>query len=195
MIRGLRASWSINMATKHSSKPNVPVDASAGYEKRDANVKGLLQFAFWMAVVLLVTMVGMRFAFDSFKTNQPLGATASPMVKLTDRMLPPSPRLQVLPHQELVDYCAAQQQEVNTYAWVNQPSGVVRIPVDRAMELILSRGLPTRSAGDAAASGSSTAVTAATVAGETDVQGQCGYLAEPTLADIERAEEAAKAKE
>jgi len=28
----------------------------------------------------------------------------------------------------------------------------------------------------------------ATVAGDTDVQGQCGYLTEPTLADKERAE-------
>ncbi len=184
------------MATKHSSKPNVPVDASAGWEKRDVNIRGLFQFAFWMAMVLLVTLVGMRFAFDSFKKNEPLGATASPMVKPTDRMLPPSPRLQALPHQELVDYCAAQQQEVNTYAWVNQESGVVRIPVDRAMELILARGLPTRPASDAAASGSSSAVTAPTVAGDTDVQGQCGYLTEPTLADKQREEEeAAKAKE
>ena len=183
------------MATKHSSKPNVPVDASAGYEKRDAYVKGLLQFAFWMAVVLVVTIVGMKFTFDSYKKAMPLGAPVSPMVKLTDRMLPPSPRLQVLPHQELQVYCAAQQQDVNTYAWVNQPSGVVRIPVDRAMELILARGLPARPAGDATAAGTSTAVTTPTVAGETDVQGQCGYLSEPTEADRERAEaEAAEAK-
>jgi hypothetical protein len=184
------------MATKHSSKSNAPVDAGAGYEKRDVNIRGLFQFAFWMAMVLLVTLVGMRFAFSSFKNSMPLGSTASPMVKLTDRMLPPSPRLQVLPHQELQDYCTAQQQEVNTYGWVNQPSGVVRIPVDRAMELILARGLPARSAADATAAGSSTAVTTPTVAGETDVQGQCGYLTEPTLADREREEaEAAKAKE
>ncbi|HXA79364.1 MAG TPA: hypothetical protein VNV41_19690 [Candidatus Acidoferrales bacterium] len=176
------------MAIKHSSKPEVPVDANAGYEKRDANAKGLLLFAFWMAVVLAVTLVGMRLAFDAFKKSEPLGATASPMVKSTDRMLPPSPRLQVQPHLELWDYCAAQQKEVNTYAWVDRPSGVVRIPIDRAMELVLERGLPTRPAGDRAAASSSTAVTTPTVAGETDIEGQCGYLAEPTQADIERNE-------
>ena len=176
------------MATKHSSKENLPVDASAGWEKRDVNIKGLFQFAFWMAVVLFVTLVGMRLAFDTFKKDQPLGATMSPMVTTKDRMIPPRPLLQVLPHQELVEYCAAQQQEVNTYGWVNQPSGVVSIPVDRAMELILSRGLPARPS-------SGTSVTAPTVAGETDVQGQCGYLMEPTEADRERAAEAAKVKE
>ena len=157
------------MATKKPETQNAPVDRGAGYEQRDANVKALLQFAFWMAVVLAVTMVGMKYTFDYFKKDIPLGPTASPMVKETDRMLPPSPRLQVQPHVELQDYCAAQQRDVNTYGWVNQQSGVVRLPVDRAMDLALARGLPARSAG---------AVDTPTVAGETDVQGQCGYLTE-----------------
>lgn len=182
------------MAIKHSSKPNVPADASAGYEKRDVNIKGLFQFALWMAVVLVVTLVGMRLTFDSYKKAQPLGAPSSPIV--TPRMIPSGPLLQVRPHQELQDYCRAQQQEVNTYAWINQPSGVVRIPIDRAIELILAKGLPARQAADAAAAGTSTPVTTPTVAGGTDVEGQCGYLTEPTKADQERSEaEAAKAAE
>jgi hypothetical protein len=175
------------MATKHSSKENVPVDASAGWEKRDVNIKGLFQFAFWMAVVLAVTLFGMRLTFDAYKKAQPLGATMSPMVTTKDRMIPPAPLLQVQPHQELQNYCAAQQQDVNTYAWVDQQSGVVRIPVDRAEELVLAKGLPTRSASDATAAGA-LMIAPATVAGETDVQGQCGYLSEPTRADIEREE-------
>ncbi len=181
------------MATKHGSKPVEPADTSAGWEKRDVNIRGLFLFAFWMAVVLAVTMIGMRFTFDSYKKAMPLGSTASPMVKMTDRMIPSAPLLQVHPHQELETYCSAQQQGVNTYAWVDQPSGVVRIPVDRAMELILAKGLPARPAGDATAGG--TAVTTPTVSGETDVEGQCGYIMEPTKADRERAEaEAAKEK-
>ena len=187
------------MATKHSNKPNDPVDTSAGWEKRDVNIKGLFQFAFWMAVVLVVTLVGMRFTFAFYKRVEPLGPTASPMVSTTYRMIPSKPLLQVQPHQELEDHCAAQQQDVNTYAWVNQSSGVVRIPVDRAMELVLAKGLPARPAADATASGSSagtsSAVTTPTVAGETDMEGQCGYLTEPTEADKEReAAEAAEAK-
>jgi len=116
-----------------------------------------------------------------------LGATMSPMVTPTDRMLPPRPRLQTQPHLELQDYCAVQQKEVSTYGWVNQESGVVRIPVDRAMELILAKGLPARSTAEASGPASFTNVAPPTVAGETDVEGQCGYLAEPTLADQERA--------
>jgi hypothetical protein len=181
------------MATKHGEKRNVPVDASAGWEKRDVNIKGLFQFAFWMAVVLAVTMIGMRFTFSAYKKAMPLGSTMSPMVQQGARMIPSGPLLQVKPHQELETYCSAQQQNVTTYAWVDQPSGVVRIPVDRAMELILAKGLPARTASEATAAG--TVVTTPTVAGETDVQGQCGYLTEPTEADKEREEaEAAEAK-
>ncbi|HXQ26528.1 MAG TPA: hypothetical protein VN822_09000 [Candidatus Acidoferrales bacterium] len=181
------------MATKKPETHNAPVDRGLGYEPRDANVRALLQFAFWMAVVLAVTMVGMKYTFDYFKKDIPLGPTASPMVKETDRMLPPSPRLQVMPHLELQDYCAAQQREVGTYGWVNQQSGVVRLPVDRAMDLVLARGLPARSASDASAAGSASAIDTPTVAGETDVQGQCGYLTE-TVAKP-KSEEGGEAKQ
>ena len=174
------------MATNHGEKPPVPVDASAGYEKRDASIRGLIQFAFWMALVIVATLVAMHFAFDAFKKATPLGPTMSPMVKQGARMIPPAPLLQAHPHQELEDYCQAQQQQVTTYGWVDQPSGVVRIPIDRAMDLILARGLPTRPAGEAAAAGAPE-IAPATVAGQTDVQGQCGYLTEPSLADRERA--------
>lgn len=165
------------MATKEPHGGNAPVDRGPGYEQRDANIGALIQFAFWMAVVLAVVLLGMKWTFDYYKRAQPLGATVSPLVKEGARVLPPSPRLQVQPHQELVDYCAAQQKAVNSYGWVNQESGVAHIPVDRAMDLVLARGLPTRPASEAPA-GSPT-VAPATVAGGTDVQGQCGYLTEP----------------
>jgi hypothetical protein len=40
---------------------------------------------------------------------------------------------------------AADEAILNSYGWVDEEAGVVRIPIDRAMELTLERGLPTRS--------------------------------------------------
>lgn len=34
---------------------------------------------------------------------------------------------------------------LTTYGWVNQQEGVVRIPIDRAIDLVAERGLPVRS--------------------------------------------------
>jgi len=182
------------MATKDLDKHDVPVDPNARWEKRDVNIKGLFIFGFWMAVVLAVTMVGMNFAFKAFKTANPMGPTRSPMVQEGARTIPAPPLLQVHPHRELQDYCDAQQKDVSTYAWIDQASGVVRIPVDRAEDLILAKGLPARTAAEAAAAGSPN-IAPATVSGDTDVQGQCGFITEPTLADKERAEAEAREKE
>jgi len=39
---------------------------------------------------------------------------------------------------------AAQERELTTYGWVDKEKQTVRIPIDRAMELLAQRGLPAR---------------------------------------------------
>jgi hypothetical protein len=168
------------METKQPYGPGQPVDRGPGYEQRDANIRGLLKFALGMALVLLVTLFAMRWTLDFFNKIEPLGPPASPMASPTQRELPPNPRLQVQPRQDLANYCAVQDREVNTYDWVDRQSGIVRIPVDRAMDLILQRGLPSRSPGEVAAAGESSSLAAVMPPppGSGDIQGQCGYLSE-----------------
>ena len=48
------------------------------------------------------------------------------------------------------DVRAEQAKLVNAYQWVNQPEGVIRVPVERAMELVVEE----LKAGQATASGS-----------------------------------------
>jgi hypothetical protein len=166
------------MEIKGPYEPGFPKERGRGFEERDASIKGLVQFAFWMAVVLAVTLVGMKWTFDYFKRAEPMGPTASPLVTESQRVLPPSPRLQAQPHRELADYCVAQQQEVTTYRWVDQGSGVVHIPVDRAMDLILERGLPARPLSEAPSGAASAPVATPITAGGNDLLGPCGYLTE-----------------
>ena len=59
------------METKQPYGPGQPVDRGSGYEQRDANIRALLQFAFWMAVVLAVTLVAMRWTFNYFAKIEP----------------------------------------------------------------------------------------------------------------------------
>jgi hypothetical protein len=163
------------METKrtHGSDPS-PAEIAVGYERRDANIKALIQFGFWMAVVIAVTMVGMDFTLKFFVHEMPLGPNAAPFA--TARELPPSPRLQVHPHLELQDYCAAQQNQVTTYGWVDQHAGIVHIPVDQAMDALLARGLPSRPAGEVPTGAAAPVIPAAKVSGNADVEGQCGYV-------------------
>lgn len=166
------------MEIKGAYPPGAPHDRGPGYERRDANVGGLLQFAFWMAVVLVVTLIGMKFTFDHFKKVQPLGATTSPMVSETEQTLPPAPRLQAQPHVDLAEFCALQQQSVNSYSWIDQQAGIVHIPIDRAMDLILEQGLPARPASEAPGGTLPAIAAPPIIAGGMDVEGPCGYLNE-----------------
>jgi hypothetical protein len=53
--------------------------------------------------------------------------------------VPPEPRLQVDPHEDLQEYLRKQQEVLNSYAWVSRGEGRVRIPVERAMALVVER--------------------------------------------------------
>jgi hypothetical protein len=61
----------------------------------------------------------------------------------------PKPNLQMNPQVDLATFRAQEDAELNGYGWINRTSGVVRIPIERAMELIAQRGLPTRTNAEA----------------------------------------------
>jgi hypothetical protein len=56
---------------------------------------------------------------------------------------PPGPNLQVDPRQQLLDLRADEERMLTTYGWVDETHGLVRVPIDRAMDLIVEQGLPT----------------------------------------------------
>ena len=58
----------------------------------------------------------------------------------------PEPRLETNERTEINDFRLGEEQTLNSYGWVDQNAGVVRIPITKAMELIAQRGLPTRPA-------------------------------------------------
>jgi hypothetical protein len=56
----------------------------------------------------------------------------------------PQPRLETNERTEINSFRWKEEQTLSTYGWVDQKAGVVHIPIDRAMEMIVERGLPTR---------------------------------------------------
>jgi hypothetical protein len=63
-----------------------------------------------------------------------------------DVRVPPEPRLQVDPRQDLSDYREREAALLAGYRWTDKNAGVVRLPIDEAMKRIVESGLPTRSA-------------------------------------------------
>jgi hypothetical protein len=65
---------------------------------------------------------------------------------------PPSPRLQTQPYKDVMQLKAEQRGVLNSYGWIDKANGVVHIPIDRAMQLTIERGLPARAGGSNAPS-------------------------------------------
>ena len=124
--------------------PHTPQTSAKGpgYETQDANPVSIVKFGVSLTVVLILIAIGMRWVFGYFAETQTLGPAASPFENA--RTLPPQPRLQVTPEADIHNYWETEQQILNSYGWVDQHNGVVRIPIDRAMRLTLERGLPAR---------------------------------------------------
>ena len=116
--------------------------AGPGYETRDASIRGLVLFAVGLAATLVLVFIGMVVVFHYFSRSQSLGAPASPFVDV--RTLPPQPRLQVEPRTDLEHLRRHEDELLNSYGWVDPKAGLVRIPIDRAMDLLLQKGLPVR---------------------------------------------------
>jgi len=142
------------------------VDATAGYEQTDVRVTGIVVFLTSLAIFVAVTGalcygIGMLINNGMAKDDGPvtkwnqgktvdvrgLGnlanspALQSKMGEITQQF--PSPRLQTDDgNQEIADLHAKEDLLLLNYSWADKSQGKVRIPIDRAMELLAQRGLP-----------------------------------------------------
>ena len=112
-----------------------------GYEKSDLRSKPIVVFGVILGVMVALAFVaayGMIHVLGWWERPR-LETPASP---LATRTVPPEPRLQVKAPQELKSLQATEQEVLATYGWVNKEAGIARIPIERAMQLVLERGLP-----------------------------------------------------
>lgn len=114
-------------------------------EIRDTNIPALVTLGATIVVTVAIVMLFCWWLFGIYTYVQPLGPAATPFASA--RPLPPEPRLQPKPENDLQQYLREESSELNSYGWVDRQNGVVRIPIDHAMKLLLKQGLPVRSSG------------------------------------------------
>jgi len=121
------------------------------YEKSDLHLKPVWSFAWSLLGLMFAGLFAAFLIFAGYaklwevqdRNHQPSRLAASLPAH------PPEPRLQEVPAQDLKSFRERENQAAQSYGWVEPSAGVVRIPVERAMELLLKRGLPVRAAGAA----------------------------------------------
>jgi hypothetical protein len=122
-------------------------------EHSDVDVRAIFMFGAGLAGLTAVVSV-VVWLFFVYLTRQQDRAAAPPSFPLAaeqaDRM-PPEPRLQTNPRQDLRDLRAAEAEVLNSYRWVDRNAGTVRIPIEEAIRLTVERGLPSRASAAEAA--------------------------------------------
>ena len=108
------------------------------HEQSDVNIGKIV----WVAIIMMVSAVVIHIAvwwiYDYLRTAEMQEDVRRTLVE-PPSAIPPQPRLQASPEQDWTEYRRTQLQILNSYGWVSREAGRVRIPIDRAMELVAER--------------------------------------------------------
>lgn len=122
--------------TRHEESP------ATDYERRDLDPRGIALFGVGLAItiglVVAVVTVFQMYAAGRYVSRQ----GPRPPIAVTRETT--EPRLQVNPSAELRAIREAEEKTLSSYGWIDPAAGTVKIPVDRAIEILAQKGLPAR---------------------------------------------------
>jgi hypothetical protein len=132
-------------------------DREAEFEQEDLGTRSVFAFMIGLTVIGIVIyfiIVGMYTFLDHYERSQM--ATSSPLITSNgaisrvvtkDEMEKAfkdngAPLLETDERGQLRDFLINQEDQLNSYGWVDEKAGITHIPISRAMELMVERGVP-----------------------------------------------------
>jgi hypothetical protein len=126
------------------SKKSVASGHAEVYD-RELNLRTILGFCGGVVGVTILALLVMWWMSDSFKKmDQAKDAAPSPLAEAQLDPIPPGPRLQPAPPRDMNEMRARDREALTTYGWVDKPTGVARIPVDRAIQILADKAAAER---------------------------------------------------
>ena len=146
----------------------VKHNGHADYERKDIGVGGVFAFLVGLAAILVICFFLVRGLYSVLESHfagkqPPVSPLATNVPKDTRKLPPeyqsdaestdyekylrqnfPAPQLETNERTELNSVRLREENVLSTYDYVDKNAGTVRIPIDRAMDLLVQRGLPVR---------------------------------------------------
>ena len=137
------------MSTEHVNDADLeygPTPPGAKYEHTDIDPSIGYKFALWLAVAMLISIAIVYGAFWFFEGREEVASTAAQQYPLAAGIVRevPAPRLQPQPFKDIYVLREEEAKRLSSYGWIDKQGGVTRIPIDRAMEVMLQRGFAVR---------------------------------------------------
>lgn len=120
----------------------------AGHEHSDVDPAIGYKFGAWLAVAMVVSagiVYGTFLLFEHQVRERDTSQLRYPLAagRLQET---PGPRLQTQPFKDVYLLRQSERLTLDSYGWVDQDNGIVRVPIREAMRLTVERGLPAREA-------------------------------------------------
>ncbi|HTM25097.1 MAG TPA: hypothetical protein VL225_07870 [Vicinamibacterales bacterium] len=130
--------------TEHTHPHGALENPDTSHEHTDINIRAII----WFVVVLSATAVTIQIAmYGMFKILDRIEVANDPYVSplaVPAGQTPPEPRLQTTPWTDLKELRAQEFRYLHSYGWIDEKTGVARMPIDKAKALLLQRGIPVR---------------------------------------------------
>jgi len=114
-------------------------NGGAGHETKEVSVPFI--FASLTALIIGTFLVSLLVIgiFQFFKTTYKPDVAAKENVQV----IPPEPRVEEHPAEQLQSIKAREDHVLSSYAVIDKSQGIVRVPIDRAIDMLAQKGLPT----------------------------------------------------
>jgi hypothetical protein len=117
---------------------------SIGHEADGTDVRAVGLTGLALAIGLALVFALVYGSFQYLRYHRIVVSPANPLAETGQQQFPPAPRLQEHPANELTELRSREEHVLSTYGWIDKKAGIVRIPIDQAIQLQLSRGFPLR---------------------------------------------------
>ena len=115
------------------------------HERTDAHVRPVALFLVFMFCSVLAAYGIITVLFEYF-TQRQISKYGNPVQFSTPGGESGAPQLQVVPGLDIRDIRAGEAEQLNGYGWVDQSQGLVHVPIDDAINMLLEQGLAARGA-------------------------------------------------
>src|SRR5437773_2150974 len=114
----------------------------AGFD-RELDRRAIVAFGIGLALLMIVVLSIVWLMMEVLRAGSvSRDPRPSPLAEANAPKEPPAPRLQSAPVDDMRALRAAEAAALQSYGWVDRDAAIARIPVDRAIDIVAERGLP-----------------------------------------------------